>query len=97
VLIKRSKTDKTREGQEIAIPRGYRLRPVEARPGMAAGRADRLRPVFRRVRLGGQVDAVALSGHAAVEIVKKLAERAGLDPVEFSGHSLRVGYVTSAS
>jgi hypothetical protein len=28
---------------------------------------------------------VALSGHAAAAIVKKLAERAGLDPVEFSG------------
>ena len=30
VLIRRSKTDQTGEGQEIAVPRGYRLRPVEA-------------------------------------------------------------------
>jgi len=30
VRIRRSKTDQEGEGQEIAIPRGYRLRPVEA-------------------------------------------------------------------
>jgi hypothetical protein len=30
VLIRRSKTDQEGQGQEIAIPRGYRLRPVEA-------------------------------------------------------------------
>ncbi len=30
VTIRRSKTDQTGAGQEIAIPRGYRLRPVEA-------------------------------------------------------------------
>jgi hypothetical protein len=30
VRIRRSKTDRSGEGHEIAIPRGYRLRPVEA-------------------------------------------------------------------
>ena len=30
VLIRRSKTDQEGQGQEVAIPRGYRLRPVEA-------------------------------------------------------------------
>jgi len=30
VLIRRSKTDQTGEGQEIVIPRGLRIRPVEA-------------------------------------------------------------------
>jgi hypothetical protein len=30
VRIRRSKTDQEGEGQEIAIPRGYRPRPVEA-------------------------------------------------------------------
>jgi hypothetical protein len=29
-LIHRSKTDQKGEGQEVAIPRGFRLRPVEA-------------------------------------------------------------------
>ena len=30
VAIRRSKTDQEGQGQEVAIPRGYRLRPVEA-------------------------------------------------------------------
>jgi hypothetical protein len=30
-------------------------------------------------------------------VIKKLARRAGLDPTEFSGHSLRSGLVTSAN
>jgi hypothetical protein len=30
VLIRRSKTDQTGEGAEIVIPRGLRIRPVEA-------------------------------------------------------------------
>jgi len=31
------------------------------------------------------------------EIVKQYALAAGLDPTEFSGHSLRAGFVTSAA
>jgi integrase len=96
VLIRRSKTDKTGEGHEIAIPRGYRLRPVEAVQAWLDAAQITEGPVFRRVRLGGKVGAAPLSGHAVAEIIKKLAERAGLDPVDFSGHSLRAGFVTSA-
>jgi site-specific recombinase XerD len=29
-------------------------------------------------------------------VIQKLAERAGLDPAGFAGHSLRSGFVTSA-
>lgn len=29
--------------------------------------------------------------------MKRYAERAGLEPTEFSGHSLRAGFVTSAA
>lgn len=96
VLIRHSKTDKTGEGRDIAIPRGFRLRPVEAVQAWLEAAQITEGHVFRRVRLGGQVGAVALSGHAVAEIVKKLAVRAGLDPEEFSGHSLRAGFVTSA-
>jgi integrase len=30
-------------------------------------------------------------------IVKKLAERVGLDPTKYAGHSLRAGHATSAA
>jgi hypothetical protein len=42
------------------------------------------------------VGADALTGHTVAAIVKRQCQRIGLDPVEFSGHSLRSGYLTSA-
>ena len=41
--------------------------------------------------------AWGLPGHAVAKIVKQYALAAGLDPAEFSGHSLRAGFVTSAA
>lgn len=96
VLIRRSKTDKTGEGHEIAVPRGFRLRPVEAVQAWREAAQISEGPVFRHVRRGGQVGSAPLSGHAVAAVIKKMAERAGLDPLEFSGHSLRAGFVTSA-
>jgi integrase len=42
------------------------------------------------------VGAGALCAHAVAHIVKRHCRRVGLDASEFSGHSLRSGYVTSA-
>ena len=62
ILIRRSKGDQEGQGQEVAIPRGYRLRPVEAvqtwlaaaeisaGPGVPCGRARRTGVVRRRWR-----------------------------------------------
>lgn len=38
-----------------------------------------------------------MSTRAVADVVKACAKRAGLDPAEFSGHSLRAGFVTSAA
>jgi integrase len=38
-----------------------------------------------------------LTGHAVASIIKKYAGKAGLHSDVFSGHSLRVGFVTSAA
>jgi site-specific recombinase XerD len=53
--------------------------------------------VIRPVGKGGHVGAVALSGRSVAAIVKQHAERAGLDPVDYAGHSLRAGFITSAA
>lgn len=45
-------------------------------------------PMFRGVNRWGQVSG-SLSGHAIAGIVKAAAERAGLDPKQFAGESLR--------
>jgi integrase len=38
-----------------------------------------------------------LSAIDVARVVKKLAERAGLDPAKYAGHSLRAGHATSAA
>ena len=80
VLIRRSKTDQEGQGQEVAIPRGYRLRPVEAVQTWLAAAEISTGPVFRPVLKGQRVQAVPLSPHSAAQIVKAYAERVGLDP-----------------
>ena len=39
----------------------------------------------------------SLSGRAVADVVQCYAKLAGFDPSEFGGHSLRAGFVTSAS
>jgi site-specific recombinase XerD len=97
VLIRHSKTDQEGAGQEIAIPRGYRLRPVEAVQTWLEAAAITEGPVFRAVLKGGRLQAAALTPHSVAAIVKMYAERAGLDPAAYAGHSLRAGFITSAA
>jgi integrase len=99
VLVRRSKTDQESVGVEIAITRGRgpETCPVVAYQAWieAAGLSEG--PVFRRVRKNGLVGADRLTDRSVADLVKKLAEAAGLDPERFSGHSLRAGLATSAA
>ena len=61
VVIRRSKTDQTGEGQEVAIPRGYKLRPVEAVQTWLAAAESSSGPVFRSVARGGRIGIAALT------------------------------------
>jgi integrase len=97
VTIRRSKTDQEGAGQEIAIPRGYRLRPVEAVQMWLAAAEINSGPVFRPVLKGGRLEAAPLTDRSVAKIVKRYARLAGLDPAAFSGHSLRAGFITSAA
>ena len=106
VTIRRSKTDQEGQGQEIAVPRGFRLRPVEAVQGWLQAAGITGGPVFRPIttrRLDGRgkpatelVGTEALAAHSVARIVKRHCRRVGMEAADFSGHSLRSGYVTSA-
>jgi integrase len=97
VTIRRSKTDQEGEGYTVAIPNGERLRPVAAvRAWLDATGIDE-GPLFRPVNKGSTVSGERPSGWAVAKIVKGYAKRAGLDAEDFSGHSLRAGFVTSAA
>jgi integrase len=53
--------------------------------------------LFRSVNRHGQVQPGRLLGIDVARVVKKLAERAGLDPAKYAGHSLRAGHATAAT
>jgi integrase len=53
--------------------------------------------VFRPVAKGGRVLDAALSTRSAGALVKRCAALVGLAPEQFSGHSLRSGFLTSAA
>jgi integrase len=97
VLIRTSKTDPDGAGQEVAIPRGHHIRPVETLRAWLTAAGITAGPVFRQVTQTGRVSDVALGDDGYVKAIKRRAAAAGLDPAGFSGHSLRAGFLTSAS
>jgi integrase len=98
ITLRRSKTDQDGEGRKVGIPFGSHGRscPVLAlrawieAAGLSGGR------LFRSVNRHGQPGG-SLSPYAVALIVKRAAERVGLDPATFAGHSLRAGFATSAA
>lgn len=97
VTIRRSKTDQDGAGQEIAIPHGRHLRPVALVKEWLAAAGITEGPIFRPVGKGGRVRPLRLSAESVADIVKAYATKAGLNPAEFAGHSLRAGFVTTAA
>jgi integrase len=83
---------------KVGIPHGRtRWCPVSAlqdwllRSGIEEG------PVFRSVDRHGRVAVAGLSGEAVSLVVKSRVAAIGLDPDDYSGHSLRAGLATSAA
>ena len=98
ITIPRSKSDQEGRGREVVVPYGRTSTcPVKALRDwlFVSGITDG--PVFRSMHKGGRVGAKRLSANAVAEIVKRLANAAGLDSARYSGHSLRAGFVTSAA
>jgi integrase len=98
VIIRRSKTDEEAKGAEIAVPYVANrslcaVRAVKAwldASGVTAG------PLFRSFSLQRQMQATAIDGRDVANLIKKLTSKARLDG-DFSGHSLRAGFATSAA
>jgi integrase len=99
VTLRRSKTDQDGAGRRIGIPYGSNpdtcaIRTIQSWlevAGIVAG------PLFRSVSRHGRVQPGRLSGIDVARIVKKLADRAGLDASKYAGHSLRAGHATAAA
>jgi integrase len=98
ITIGRSKTDQLGEGQAVAIPRGRtKLCPVAALRAWLDLSGILKGPIFRGVDRHGRVAQTGLSDRAFADIVKRAVLCAGFDPLQFSGHSLRAGFVTQAA
>ncbi len=98
VHVRRSKTDQEGAGRKVGIPHGRtRWCPVTALSDWLARSGIEDGPVFRRVDRHGNLLDARLSGEAVSLVVKERASGAGLDPGEYSGHSLRAGLATSAA
>ncbi len=95
--VRRSKTDQLGEGQRIAIPEGAFIRPVERlrRWLDLSGAADG--PLFQTLWRGGRPRGRPLHPTDVARLVKRCVSAIGLDPADYSGHSLRSGFVTSAA
>ena len=98
LAIRRSKTDQDGVGRKIGIPFGRTIHcPVNALEiWLDAARVED-GPVFRSVDRHGRVSAGRLSGEAVSLILRDRMAAAGFDPTEYSGHSLRAGFATSAA
>jgi integrase len=99
VTLRRSKTDQASQGDTKAIPFGSDAAtcPVRTLQAWIAASGITDGPVFRPVDRHGNVAASRLSGKAVALVVKRAAERAGLEPEAYAGHSLRAGFVTTAA
>jgi integrase len=97
LLIRRSKTDQSGIGAEVAILRGVRIRPVAALQTWLAHAGITTGPVFRPVKLGGKIGDEAMTGNAVARVLKRHCRRLGIDPTNYSAHSLRAGLITSSA
>lgn len=97
--VGRSKTDPEAHGAHVAIPYGGELRtcPVRALRTWS----ERLGPgegaLFRAIDRHGRIGTGPLTGRGIAHLLKRAAERAGLEPERYSGHSLRAGLATAAA
>lgn len=110
LAIRLSKTDQERAGAVIGIPEGRRIRPKQllldwidaagrerrwVAPGDPAGTSPV--PLFLSLTAAGRVIGSRMSDKGVARIVKARAAAAGLDMSDFSGHSLRSGFITEAA
>jgi site-specific recombinase XerD len=95
----RSKTDQEGQGRPVALPYGSdpRTCPVRALRAWLQQAGITVGPLFRAVDRHGLASDKALHADSVAYLVKRAAGRAGLETMEYAGHSLRAGLATQAA
>jgi len=99
VSIPRSKTNQTAERAELVVLPRARMAsrcPVAALRSWLEGAGITEGPVFRSVSTGNRAGPRPMNPGSVNALVQAAVARAGLDPLPYSAHSLRAGFVTYA-
>lgn len=98
ITLGHSKTDQEGQGRVVGIPYASPamcpVRSLEAwlgKSGITEG------PIFRSVNRHGKMLPSRLTAQVVAHVVKRTAEKVGLDPTRYAGHSLRSGHATAAA
>jgi integrase len=99
LLIPRSKTDQTGEGQTIALIRARNplYCPINALQEWLAAAKITSGPIWVRVRRGGHPTTSRLSGESVRKLTKQYVGKVGLNPALFGAHSLRSGPLSAGA
>jgi site-specific recombinase XerD len=99
INIKRSKTDQFGEGTKKALPYfdNSQYCPVVSLQKWIKISNINSGPLFRRFSKGSKLSENRLTDQTVALIIKSYLQLAGVDSTNYSGHSLRSGFATSAA
>ena len=99
IKIKRSKTDQFGEGFMKGIPHfeNYLYCPVKNLKNWLNISKIKKGPIFVRFSKGVNLTNIRLTDQSVALIIKEYLTKAGVDNKNYSGHSLRSGFATSAA
>ena len=99
IQIRRSKTDQFGEGSVKALPYfdSSQYCPVTSLKKWLEVSKIRSGPIFRRFIKGSKLSENRLTDQTVALLIKKYLQLAGIDNKNYSGHSLRSGFATSAA
>jgi|TARA_B110000438_G_scaffold257378_1_gene265423 site-specific recombinase XerD len=99
IIIRRSKTDQYGEGSIKAIPHfdSSKYCPVISLKKWINVSKISSGPLFRRFIKGSKLSEDRLTDQSVALIIKEYLDLAGIDSKNYSGHSLRSGFATSAA
>ena len=99
INLRRSKTDQFGEGFTKALPYFNNLQycPVVSLKKWVEISEIKSGPVFRRFSKGSKLSEKRLTDQTVALLIKKYLNMAGIDSKDYSGHSLRSGFATSAA
>jgi len=99
ISLKRSKTDQFGEGTVKALPYFNNIKycPVLSLKKWIEISKINTGPLFRRFTKGSNLSENRLSDQTVALLIKEYLKQAGIDSKNYSGHSLRSGFATTAA